>query len=236
MIRWRLIEKVWCNWPSRPDALFEFIGGSYLATSPHLSYKTLFDGLSNNNIAIHAWSYIPGFDHQAQANSAWINLRHCRKKLEDRIGNIPRTTRIGHSLGVKLHLLAPDSGRNCNGLISLSFNNFAAYKSIPILKDIAPKLGIKPEFLPSPNETIDLIYQRYHQPKNLIISFKSDNLDESSSLLKILQKRRIDDSRILILEGDHLSPTGISMYKRINKSINRVNELKGLIDAICNWK
>ena len=94
MMRWRLIEKVWCSWPSRPNGLVEVIGGSYLAATPHLTYRRLFEGLIEHNIAIHAWSYIPGFDHQIQANNAWKNLRYCRKKLEDRVGDIPKVIRL----------------------------------------------------------------------------------------------------------------------------------------------
>ena len=122
MISFRRIGKTWCNWPNKPVGLIEMIGGTYLATSPHISYRRLLEGLVMQNLAIHAWSYIPGFDHQSQATKAWQSFRYCRNKLEKRIGNIPNVIRLGHSLGSKLHFLAPDGGRNSQGLISLSFN------------------------------------------------------------------------------------------------------------------
>ena len=109
MTNWRKIDQTWCSWPSKPTALIEMIGGSYLAATPNISYKTLLNSLSQKNIAIHAWSYIPSLDHQAQANEAWKDLRKCRLKLESRIGNISyEPIRLGHSLGCKLHLIAPD--------------------------------------------------------------------------------------------------------------------------------
>ena len=125
MVKWRKIEKTWCSWPSKPSALIEMIGGSYLAATPNISYKTLLNCLSQRNIAIHAWSYIPSLDHQAQANEAWKDLRDCRLKLEARIGKISyEPIRIGHSLGCKLHLIAPDGGRKSKLFIGISFNNF----------------------------------------------------------------------------------------------------------------
>ena len=75
MTQWRKINRTWCIWPSRPKELIEMIGGSYLGISPNISYKRLLEGLGKKNIAIHAWNYIPGFDHQAQANEAWKEFR-----------------------------------------------------------------------------------------------------------------------------------------------------------------
>ena len=127
MTQWRKINRTWCIWPSRPKELIEMIGGSYLGISPNISYKRLLEGLSKKNIAIHAWNYIPGFDHQAQANEAWKEFRECRFKLESRIGiKSYKPIRLGHSLGCKLHLISPDRGRISKLFIGLSFNNFKA--------------------------------------------------------------------------------------------------------------
>ncbi len=104
MANWRKIDQTWCSWPSKPIGLIEMIGGSYLSASPNISYKRLLEGLSKRNFAIHAWCYLPGFDHQEQSNQAWRDLRTCRLKLESRIGNKSfETIKIGHSLGCKLH-------------------------------------------------------------------------------------------------------------------------------------
>ncbi len=206
MTRWRQIGETWCKWPPQPVGLIEIIGGSYLATNPQISYRRLLDNLADRNLAIHAWSYIPGLDHQAQANHAWRNLRSCKKDLECRISKSLNPIRLGHSLGCKLHLLAPDGGRNSKALITMGFNNYGAARSIPMLGRLAPKLGFSSEFSPSPKETLRLIHQRYLQPKNLLISFGDDLLDQTPILLNCLQKRQDDASKHLHLKGDHLTP------------------------------
>ena len=137
MSHWRRIGNLWCLWPSKPIGIIEMLGGSYLASTPHISYRRLLEELHSKNLAIHAWGYLPGLDQQAQANEAWKALRAIRNQLKERISSLPPSTRLGHSLGCKLHLLAPDGGRNGNGLIAMSFNNFTANRSIPLLKEFS---------------------------------------------------------------------------------------------------
>ena len=128
---WRQHGNLWQLRPNRPQALVEFIGGSYLAATPQLSYRRLLEDLGQLNIAVHAWAYVPGFDHQALAREAWSELREARRRLIERSGSLPPSLRLGHSLGCKLLLLAPDGGRGSNSLVALSFNNFAADARFP---------------------------------------------------------------------------------------------------------
>ncbi len=72
-------------------------------------------------------------------------------------------------MGCKLHLLAPDGGRGSNRLVALSFNNFTANQSIPLLGVVAPSLGVSTEFSPSPQETLRLITAHYQQAMNLVV-------------------------------------------------------------------
>tara|TARA_Y100001968_G_scaffold166962_2_gene152939 strand:- start:89 stop:829 length:741 start_codon:yes stop_codon:yes gene_type:complete len=215
MSRWRYIEQTWCNWPSRPIGLIEFIGGSYLSASPHISYKYLLEDLARKGLAIHAWAYLPSFDHQSQANTAWKDFRACRKILESRVGIKLNPLRLGHSLGSKLHLISPDRGRNSEALISISFNNFNVNRSIPIIGKLSSKLNFETGFSPSPKETLDLIYKNYLQSKNLIISFSNDQLDQSSILFNCLQKRLEDATIQIQLEGDHLTPVSSGLRQNL---------------------
>ena len=232
----RRIGQTWCNWPSQPKAVIEIIGGSYLATSPNISYRKLIEGLANHNLAVHAWSYLPGLDHQSQANNAWKSLRNCKKKLQERIGNDLQSIRIGHSLGCKLHLLAPDGGRNCKALVALSFNNFTADRSIPMLGELAPRLGFRSEFSPSPKETMRLIQSHYLQPKNLLIKFEDDDIDQSDELLKCLKGRTDDESDIRLLHGNHLTPVSAGIKRSLlgewAQDNNKSNTLKILVKTI----
>ena len=231
----RRISDVFCQWPSRPDGLIEIIGGSYISIKPEITYKRLISGLLERNFAVHSWSYIPNFDHQMQANQAWKQFRLSRNILEKRVGFIPKTIRLGHSLGCKLHLLAPDGGRNCNGLVAISFNNFKADKSIPMLRKMSQRLNFQTEFSPSPFETLNLIKEHYEQINNLLIRFKNDNLDQNNLLLKALEKRDIDKSKIMDLEGNHLTPVSLGLREKLIKSNSPISLKYKKIDLIINY-
>lgn len=215
MSTWRQRGSIWQLCPAQPQALVEFIGGSYLAATPQVSYRRLLENLSDLNLAVHAWAYVPGFDHQAQARQAWSDLRAARSALHDRIGPIPVPLRVGHSLGCKLHLLAPDGGRRSRALVALSFNNFNAERSIPFLGDLAPRLGVVTEFSPSPKETLRLVEEHYLQPRNLVVRFGRDQLDQSDDLIDTLRRRNDDSSETLHCRGDHLTPASIGLRRSL---------------------
>ncbi|KGG15091.1 MULTISPECIES: DUF1350 family protein [unclassified Prochlorococcus] len=240
MARWRKVGQTWCNWPPQPKELIEMIGGSYLAAAPNISYQNLLNGLIERNFAIHAWSYVPSFDHQTQANKAWKELRECRLKLEERLGGKTyQPIRLGHSLGCKLHLISPDRGRRSKLFIGISFNNYKADKSIPMLKKFKRKLDFETEFSPSPKETLNLIYSNYIQSKNLLIRFKDDAIDQTDSLLNILKSRDIDQSTIIELEGNHLTPTSRKFneifLEKNTKNIYKGGKISTLIDTIYKY-
>ena len=215
MNSWRQQGNLWQLRPSRPQALVEFIGGSYLAATPQVSYRRLLEDLAKLNLAVHAWAYVPGFDHQSQARQAWSELREARRRLVERSGSLPPSLRLGHSLGCKLLLLAPDGGRSSQCLVALSFNNFAADRSIPLLGDLAPKLGVETEFSPSPRETLRLISRHYLQPRNLVVRFGRDDLDQSDDLIEALRQRPEDASEFLHLPGDHLTPASAGLRRSV---------------------
>ena len=193
----------YCYWPPNPKSVIEFIGGSYLATKPDLAYKRFIENLLIKNYAVHAYKYIPQFDHQELALKAWKDLRICRINLSKRINKDINSIRIGHSLGCKLHLIAPDGGRNCEKFISISFNNFEAYKSIPFLKSLSNNFAFNSEFSPSPKRTLRIIEKTYIQKKNLLIKFDSDKLDQTDSLLSSLKTRENNFTKGLLLKGNH---------------------------------
>ena len=239
MSNWVRFRDCWTLLPPQPRGLVEFVGGSYLAATPQISYRRLLEGLAARSIAIHAWSYVPGFDHQLQAREAWSALRACRKRLHDRLGHQLQPLRVGHSLGCKLHLLAPDGGRNCSGLVALSFNNFTADQSIPLLGVVAPSLGVSTEFSPSPKETLRLIERQYLQPRNLVVRFNKDQIDQSLDLSTALQARQGDQSELLRLPGDHLTPASAGLRRQLlgdwAEGSDRQQQVNRLQDLITSW-
>mgnify|MGYP006288819145 CR=1 FL=1 len=232
-MNWRQQGNLWCLQPSTPLGLVQFIGGSYLAATPQLSYRRLLDSLARQGLAIQAWSYVPGFDHQAQANEAWKCFRSARP------ANQLPLLRLGHSLGCKLHLLAPDNGRGCHGLVALSFNNFSAERSVPLLAELGPRLGIQSEFSPSPQETLRLVGANYRQPCNLLVRFNRDGIDQSRRLLEVLQQRPGDQSQLLEQSGDHLTPASAGLRQNLlghwADDPDRQRQIDSLAEGICRW-
>jgi len=220
MARWRQQGDLWLLDPPsqpgrdpRPLGLIQFIGGSYLAAKPQLSYRRLLEALAQRGWQSATWSYVPGFDHQGQANTAWRQFRRMRSQLPDPNGST--CLRLGHSLGCKLHFLAPDGGRGCNGMAALSFNNFSAERSVPLLAEMGQQFGFRSEFSPSPQETLMQVETSYLQPRNLLVRFSRDGIDQSSRLLAALQTRPEDASELKELPGDHLSPASAGLRQNL---------------------
>ena len=122
MPAWRQRDDLWTHGPAQPKGVLQFLGGSGLGASPQLSYRRLLEALSSRGWLVQCWSYLPSFDHQLLAVQAWRSFR-CQRQSD-----LP-VLRLGHSMGCKLHLLAPDQGRGCSGEALLSFNNFSADRS-----------------------------------------------------------------------------------------------------------
>jgi hypothetical protein len=198
----------------------------------------MLEGLAARQLAVHAWSYVPGFDHQLQAREGWQALRACRSALNQRLGKELMPVRVGHSLGCKLHLLAPDGGRNSLAFAALSFNNFTAERSIPLLGSLAPSLGVVTEFSPGPQETLRLIERYYLQSQNLVIRFGTDQLDQSQDLIEALSKRSQDRSQFVQMKGDHLTPASAGLRQGLLGSWaddpSRAKVIRELIQTIGN--
>ena len=239
MGEWRQENGVWQLLPAAaPRGWLQFVGGSYLATTPQLSYRRLLEALAQRQWAIQAWSYVPGFDHQAQANAAWRAFRQARPAAGTVPADLP-VLRLGHSLGCKLHLLAPDNGRACWGLAALSFNNFSAERSVPLLAELGQQLQFRSEFSPSPQETLALAATSYRQPRNLLVRFNRDRLDQSSRLLDQLRQRPGDASRLVELPGDHLTPASGGFRRQVlgdwADDPSRQRAMERLADLLDGW-
>jgi len=260
---WRQRGSLWILDAERGGTrgLIEFIGGSYLAATPQVSYHRLLEALAARGWQIHAWSYVPGFDHQLQANEAWRLFRQERQRwLESHAADLsrqgrlmagpeaatprgagdgPAVLRLGHSLGCKLHLLAPDAGRGCDGLAALAFNNFSAERSVPLLAEVGQQFGFRSEFSPSPAETLRLVSSQYRQPRNLLVRFERDGLDQSGRLLAALRQRPGDATTLLQCAGDHLTPASAGLRRRLlgdwADDPARQRQIDGLARQIEEW-
>ena len=249
-LTWRQRGPLWCLDPppglgmaeAPPARRLEFIGGTYLAATPHISYRRLLESCVQRGWAVRAWSYVPGFDHQSQANDAW-RLFRADRLAEARAAGEPelrsQVLRLGHSLGCKLHLLAPDAGRGARGLVALSFNNFSASRSIPLLSEMGEQFGFRSEFSPSPAETLRQIASGYRQPRNLLVRFRRDELDQSPRLFDTLRDRMDDASELLELPGDHLTPASAGLRKQFlgdwADDPARQRQIDRLAETVVRW-
>ena len=233
MTRWRQRGDIWeLEPPVLERGTLEFIGGSYLAASPQLSYRRLLEALASLGWRVRAWSYVPGFDHQDQANLAWHRFRQLR-------GADGAVLRLGHSLGCKLHLLAPDGGRGSSALVALSFNNFSAERSIPLLAELGQQFNFRSEFSPSPEQTLTQVALTYRQPRNLLVRFNRDQIDQSKRLIGVLQARPDDASELQELPGDHLAPASAGLRQNLlgkwADDPARQQALERIARTIDNW-
>jgi hypothetical protein len=123
--------------------------------------------------------------------------------------------------------------------VALSFNNFSAERSVPLLAELGPRLGFSSEFSPSPTETLRLVGRDYRQPHNLLVRFNRDGIDQSRRLLAVLQERPDDHSQLLELPGDHLTPASAGLRQNILGSWAddpaRQRQIDALAETICRW-
>eukprot|EP01024_Parvocaulis_polyphysoides_P045704 TRINITY_DN4282_c0_g1_i1.p1 TRINITY_DN4282_c0_g1~~TRINITY_DN4282_c0_g1_i1.p1 ORF type:complete len:442 (+),score=64.92 TRINITY_DN4282_c0_g1_i1:56-1381(+) len=82
---------------------------------------------------------------------------------------------------------------------------------IPLIEQLSPiymdvSQG-KQEFTPAPEETANLIKSYYSVPKNLIVKFQDDTLDESAVIAMVIQGLSTSaDVSVKTMPGDHLRP------------------------------
>lgn len=210
-MEWQEISGNWVLIPStRPIAIVHFLGGAFVATAPHLTYRWLLEALGNQGYVVVATPFVNTLDHITIA-------RDVLNKFENALGRLQAMKLLparylpiygmGHSMGCKLHLLIGavfDVERSGNILIS--FNNYAASEAIPIVEQISPVFNV--EFTPSPQDTNRLVKDSYQIRRNLLIKFKDDNIDQTLLLKDLLKVKYSDMITVEILTGNHQTPLG----------------------------
>jgi hypothetical protein len=140
---------------------------------------------------------------------------------------------LGHSLGCKIHLLigslfTPERAGN----ILMAFNNYPARRSIPFLQgvwdQVALSLDFDVEFTPSPERTLQLVQDRYVVRRNLLVKFRTDELDQTRDLLPVLQNRFPELSAMQRLAGNHLTPISQDVRWQAGSSFSP-------LDAVGQW-
>ena len=210
---WRQLGSIWIALPPQPTGIIQFIGGNGLAVQPQWSYQRLLRAFEAQGWGVITWAYRLSLDHQQQADQAFLDLERVLRR-EPGLAQLP-LLRVGHSLGCKLLLLAPDEGMGCGGAAMLAFNNYSAGRSIPLVNRLGPSLGFTVEFNPPPRRTMELVAERYRQPRNLLVRFRDDTIDQSMRLYTQLQTRSGDQSQLVVLPGKHTAPASVGLRQQI---------------------
>jgi hypothetical protein len=211
---WQEVSGNWFLVPERPRAIVHFLGGAFVAAAPHLTYRWLLEALYEQGYAVIATPFVNTFDHSAIAQETLITFEQgftflCKRRPE--LQNLP-IYGLGHSMGCKVHLLIDSLyGVSRAGNIFISFNNYPARRSIPLLDQLvqfAPDLQLdtRLEFVPSPEKTLVLISEQYDTPYNLLIKFSNDTLDQTRPLSDVLIGRFPKTTTVKIIKGSHTTP------------------------------
>ena len=232
-MEWLEISGSWVYLPRQDiKGIIHFLGGAFVATAPHVSYRSILEDLCQAGYAVIATPFLNTFDHFAIA-------REVLNRFETVLERLQRTNKlstgyvpiygVGHSMGCKLHLLIGslyDVERAGNILIS--FNNYPATKAVPFMEqfNITPALNV--EFAPSPLETEKLIAEHYSIRRNLLLKFTQDNLDQTVNLNDVLESKFSDMVTLRTLTGTHLTP--------LSQNVKwQTGDLFTPIDAIGQW-
>ena len=261
---WQDVSGNWFLIPERPRGLIHFLGGAFVAAAPHLTYRWLLEALYAEGYGVIATPFVNTFDHRAIAREVLTTfeqgLTFLTKRRPD-LADLP-IYGLGHSMGCKVHLLidalhdADSASTNRVGNIFISFNNYPARRSIPLLEQalqqaqqFVPDLQLdkKLEFIPSPEETLSLIEGNYSTVYNLLIKFRSDTLDQTRPLSDVLIRRFPKTTTVRIIKGSHTTPiaqdvqwetsTTFSPFDAFGQFVKQefYRDIKGLKSEILYW-
>jgi hypothetical protein len=230
-MNWQEISGNWVYIPRQPRAIVHFLGGAFVAAAPHITYRLLLENLAQQGYAIVATPFINNFDHRSMASEVYNSFEDTLELLQDRRYLPDRSLPVygvGHSMGCKLHLaIGSMYDVKRAGNILISFNNFSARDAVPLMGQMPSELNL--EFTPNPQETLDLITNYYDVPRNLIIKFTNDTLDQSYTLGQTLKQIFPGMVSTKIIAGSHLTPLGQDLKWQLNPQIFTP------FDAIGQW-
>jgi Protein of unknown function (DUF1350) len=209
---WQDISGNWVIVPSHPKAIVHFLGGAFVAAAPHVTYRCLLEYLAEQGYAVVATPFVNTLDHTAIAQQTLETFNQALEYLQTRVFKrryLP-IYGMGHSMGCKLHLLIGSLfPQERAGNILISFNNFPARRSIPLLEQFSQLSStFAVEFTPSPEETNQIIEENYQVRRNLLVKFTSDDIDQTRSLSQVMIPLFPEMTTVQIIKGNHLTPLG----------------------------
>ena len=211
-MNWQEISGSWVLIPQQPIGIIHFLGGAFIGTTPNLTYRWMLEQLAKAGYVVIATPFLNTFDHTAIARSTLNRFESILERFysSNQIQTYLPIYGVGHSLGSKLHLLIGSLyGVERAGNILISFNNYPVKRAIPLIEQLSIDTdALNIEFSPSPEETTQLITSDYQIRRNLLIKFSNDTLDQTKTIIPILQQRFSHMITLQKLSGNHLTPLG----------------------------
>ena len=230
---WQEIYGSWVLIPHQPIGIVPFLGGAFIATAPHITYRWLLEQLGKQGYIVIATPFLnTSLDHGAIARNVLNRFETIVERLENQAilsrGYLP-IYGVGHSMGCKLHLLIGSLYTvKRAGNILISYNNYPVRRAIPLIEQLAIPQILDLEFTPTPEETTAIIKKSYGVRRNLLIKFTQDNIDQTTSLTPLLQERFPNLVAAQTLPGNHLTPLGQEINWQTGKDFTP-------LDAIGQW-
>ncbi len=226
---WRDLSGCAALVPPEPIAVIHFLGGAFVAAAPQLTYGWLLERLAQAGYAVIATPFVNTLDHRRIANEVLRSFERTRTRLT--LLDLP-IYGLGHSMGCKLHLLLGSLfAAERSGNILISYNNFSARNSIPLVDQLPSLLAV--EFNPSPKRTDLLIEQRYRVQRNLLVRFANDSLDQTPLLTRQLAAIYPDGLTTVTLDGSHI--TALGNQQLWQTAFGPVGQVFTPFDAVGQW-
>lgn len=231
-LSWTEISGNWVLIPQNAVGVIHFLGGAFVATVPHISYRGLLEALAQQGYVVVATPFVNTVDHFAIARNLLNRFENTLERLHQKRLLNSRTLPIygiGHSMGCKLHLLMGslfDIERAGN--IFIAFNNYPLEQSIPFAEQLQLTLTFNLEFTPSPLETLQIIKQHYPIRRNLLIQFQTDDIDQTADLSQVIENRFPHLTTTQTLPGNHLTPVTQELNWKAGKNFSP-------LDAVGQW-
>ncbi|HEY9599727.1 MAG TPA: DUF1350 family protein, partial [Cyanophyceae cyanobacterium] len=64
---WQEVSSSWVLIPPRPTGIVHFLGGAFVATAPHVTYRSLLEQVARQGYAVIATPFVNTLDHIAIA-------------------------------------------------------------------------------------------------------------------------------------------------------------------------
>lgn len=192
--------------PSQPKGVIHFLGGAFVATAPQVTYSWLLESLAQEGYAIIATPFLNDLNHSAIAQRALNRFETTYQRLGLFRRYLPIYS-LGHSMGCKLHLLINSLYEvQRSGNLLISYNNYPARKSVPLVEQLNNLVEFDLEFTPSPERTYEILKSDYNPARTLLVRFQNDTIDQTEQLKPILEKHSPSLVSYLQLSGNHLTP------------------------------